>query len=190
MKILIVSATSKEYKLDYPHIISGVGMVSTSISVTKEIIRNKYDLVINAGIAGSFRKDIELGSVVEVVKDQISEIGAQSRDDFLSPSQIGLDVQNIIEMPSKTNFQSVSGITVNTVHGNNHSINQIIKRLNPDIETMEGAACMIACKNMGVPCVQIRSISNYIEERNKSNWKIDFAIENLNSELNKFIKIL
>jgi len=70
------------------------------------------------------------------------------------------------------------------------TINQIIKRLNPDIETMEGAACMIACKNMGVPCIQIRSISNYIEERNKSNWKIDFAIENLNSELNKFIKIL
>ena len=187
MKILIVSATSKEYKLDYPHIISGVGMVSTSISVTKEIIRNKYDLVINAGIAGSFRKDIELGSVVEVVKDQISEIGAQSRDDFLSPSQIGLDVQNIIEMPSKTNFQSVSGITVNTVHGNKNSIQSAVNLFNPDIETMEGAAFFKVCNYFNVPCMQIRSISNRVEKRNKSNWDINLAIANLNMEVEKII---
>ena len=34
-----------------------------------------------------------------------------------------------------------------------------------------------------VSFLQIRSISNYVEERNKDNWDIPIAIKNLNSTL-------
>ena len=37
---------------------------------------------------------------------------------------------------------------------------------------------------------KIRSISNYVEKRNKLNWDIPKAIANLNIELNKFLNNL
>jgi futalosine hydrolase len=44
--------------------------------------------------------------------------------------------------------------------------------------------------NANVPCVQIRAISNFVEKRNKSNWDIGIAIENLNKELHHFLSSL
>ena len=35
--------------------------------------------------------------------------------------------------------------------------------------------------------MQIRSISNRVEKRNKSNWDINLAIANLNMEVEKII---
>ena len=187
MNILIVSATAKEIQTNYPHLVTGVGMVATAISVSKALSEKHYDLVVNAGLAGSFNRSISLGSVVEVVRDQLSEIGAQDGSQFLNPIEIGLDATIIVEMPVQTDLPAVSGITVNTVHGDDKAIFQIVHRLNPQVESMEGAACMLACKNLGVPCVQLRAISNYVEKRNKANWDIPLAIRNLNQELSKFL---
>ena len=93
-------------------------------------------------------------------------------------------------MPKRTQLKSVRGITVNTVHGNEFSIMKIVNRLNPQVESMEGAACMLACQESNVPCVQIRSISNHVEKRNKSKWDMTKAITDLNKELQKFISTL
>jgi futalosine hydrolase len=78
------------------------------------------------------------------------------------------------------NIRDVKGITVNTVHGNTASIRKIVKKFNPDIESMEGAAFFFACAQFQIPCLQIRAVSNYVERRNKKNWKLDLAIKNLN----------
>ena len=75
---------------------------------------------------------------------------------FLSPAEIGLHVLTTIETPAKTKLPSVSGITVNTVHGDDKSISQIVHRLNPQVETMEGAACMLACQKCG--CIHMYSL--------------------------------
>lgn len=190
MNILIVSATAEEVKTDYPHLITGVGMVATAIAVSQALREKHYDLVVNAGIAGSFNRSIPLGSVVEVVKDQLSELGAQDGAQFLSPSEIGLEAVVSVSASAKTNLLSVSGITVNTVHGDDKVISQIVHRLNPQVESMEGAACMLACQHAGVSCVQIRAISNYVEKRNKANWNIPMAIRNLNKELSFFLATL
>ena len=187
MNVLIVSATTQEVQTDYPHLVTGVGMVATAIAVSKALSEKHYDLVVNAGIAGSFNRSIPLGSVVEVVQDQLSEMGAQDGSQFLSPTEMNLEVTNAVKMSAQTNLPTVSGITVNTVHGDDKAISQIVHRLNPQVESMEGAACMLACQNAGVPCVQLRAISNYVEKRNKSSWDIPLAIQNLNIELSNFL---
>ena len=38
--------------------------------------------------------------------------------------------------------------------------------------------------------LQLRSISNYVEERNKANWDIPLAIKNLNDKLSEVIDVL
>ncbi len=188
MKTLLVSATKEEISVsNLTHLVTGVGMVSTAIAVTKALSDTNYDLVINAGIAGSFNRSLNIGQVVEVTRDYFSEIGAQDGVHFLTPGEMGLSAITDLQTHAITHLEKVSGITVNTVHGDEIAIQKVVHRFNPQIESMEGAACMLACQQAGVPCVQIRAISNYVEKRNKANWNIPLAIRNLNQELTKII---
>nr|MBA3901986.1 futalosine hydrolase [Bacteroidota bacterium] len=77
-------------------------------------------------------------------------------------------------------LSKVKGISVNQVHGEEKAIEKVVQRLNPDTESMEGAAFFYACFSEGLPCVQIRAISNYVEKRNRENWDIPLAVKNLN----------
>ena len=194
MKILIVVATKQEIQANNftnsDILITGAGMVNTTFMLTKALSSNSYDLVINMGIAGSFSKSINIGDVVEVTQDIFSEMGAESANQFLSPHDIDLDLDVSFQSVQQTKLKAVQAITVNTIHGNNSSIENIKQRLNPDIESMEGAAVMMVCQQFEIKCVQFRGISNFIDERNKENWNISLAISNLNKEVNNFIDSL
>ena len=187
MKILLVVATKQEvikdkFK-DCNLLITGMGMVNTSIHITKGFLQEKYDTVIHMGVAGAFSKDYVIGDVVEVVEDNFSELGFENGNDF------GLfsDFVTKYNIEAKTYLQKVKGITVNTVHGNEQSIVEIVNRLNPDVESMEGAAVFKVCNEFAVPCIQIRAISNNVEKRNKANWNMPLAIYNLNNQVAKII---
>jgi len=210
MRVLVVAATEfevgglmlevrsqnqetriKSQKIEF--LIPGVGMVATAFAMGKHLAAHQYDLAINFGIAGSFDRSIDLGEVVEVVEDTFSELGAEDDDDFLSIEKLGFGECNF--KPSArlydykiADIRQVSAITVNTVHGNEASIQKIANRLNPQLESMEGAAFFYACKQAGIPCLQIRAVSNYVEKRNRDAWQIGLAIKNLNSFAAEFLK--
>ena len=192
MKVLIVAATELEVVSEnirnFPVLITGVGMVNTAINLTKELIKSDYDLVINMGIAGSFSDDVKIGDVVEVVEDTFSEIGFEDGDKFSEFTDFSIKTSYSVK--SKTNLRKANGITINTVHGKEDSITEIVNRINSDIETMEGASVFKVCEELDVSCMQIRAISNNVEIRNKDNWDIDLAIRNLNSEVEKIIDTL
>ena len=77
---------------------------------------------------------------------------------------------------------------MNTTHGNKTSIQLFKEKFNADIETMEGAAIFYVCLLENIPFLQIRAISNYVEERNTANWNIPLAIKNLNNKLIEIIE--
>jgi futalosine hydrolase len=52
---------------------------------------------------------------------------------------------------------------------------------------MEGAAVFFVCRWLGVPCIQIRAISNRVEPRSKAVWDIPLALENLKNSLQKVL---
>lgn len=189
MNVLIVVATKLEITSDEikknPTLITGVGMVNTAIYLTKELVKEKYDLVINMGVAGSFSKELKNGDVVEVVEDNFSEIGFENNLEFSKFTDF--DVKTKYLNSSRTSLKKVRAITVNTVHGNKVTISEIVKREGPEIESMEGASVFKVCEEFNVHCMQIRSISNKIENRNKKNWDLDLAIRNLNIEVEKII---
>ncbi len=192
MNVLIAAATKPEITSDrisnFPILITGAGMVNTAINLTKELNENNYDLVINMGVSGSFSDEIKIGDVVEVIEDCFSEIGFEYGESFSEFSNF--DIKTIYKAERRTSLRKVKGITVNTVHGNEDSIHNIIERLHPDIESMEGAAVFKVCEEMKVPCIQIRSISNKVERRNIENWDLDLSILNLNTEVEKIINNL
>ena len=98
------------------------------------------------------------------------EIGLEGKETFKSTVKFNSNLSTI---------KNVKGITVNTVHGNTDSIDKIIKRLNPEIETMEGAAFFYVCEKENITSLQLRAISNYVEKRNRDAWNIPFALNNL-----------
>ena len=205
MYLLIVAATEAEVRMlkDKQHafgnvqidfLVTGVGMVATTFQLTRQLFEKQYDLVINAGIAGAFNRSIQIGDVVEVEEDRFYELGAEDHDDFISADRMGLLATQDVLLKSNhgrsLHLSKYNGITVNKVHGKQTSIDQAIKRVNPDVESMEGAAVFYVCDMLNHKCVQIRGISNYVEPRNKSNWNIQLAITNMNTAIETIIRDL
>lgn len=200
-KTLIVAATEAEIEglrlslADFSgreFLVTGVGMINTTFTLTKYLSNNDLpDRIINVGIGGAFNLDIEIGQVVQVVKDRFSELGAEDNDSFLKADQMGLMKNEDIEFESMQKLPGliqVSGITVNTVHGEEQSITQVTQLFNPDVESMEGAAVAFVAQQFGCEWIQIRSISNYVEPRNKDNWNIPIALGNLSEAVIQLIK--
>ena len=221
MRILVVSATPFEltpliqyleqapfqqeqaslFRKDHHEIqllITGVGMTLTTYHLTKTLTKGSFDLVINAGIAGSFKRGLKLGEVVQVVSEQFGDLGIEEADgsftdlfamDLLDPDfppfTHGKLLQEIEEpIPG---LPAVAGLTVNRVHGYPASIEACRHRYQADIETMEGAAVFLCCLSEAAPFLAIRSISNYVEKRDRSTWDIPLAIDQLNQTLRSMI---
>ena len=77
---------------------------------------------------------------------------------------------------------------MNKVHGKEESIKKLEQKFSSAVESMEGAAFFYACAQSKQDCMQFRAISNQVEVRNKANWKIDSAIQNLTVSTLQFLK--
>jgi futalosine hydrolase len=167
---------------DVDVLVTGVGMVATAAWTARVLAETRYDLALNFGVCGSFNHAFPPGSVVHVLSDRIAELGAEDGDRFLSIDEIGLPAEDTFvnaAVPANAALGKLpiaKGITVNTVHGSGASIATVVRRFNPDIESMEGAGFMFACRIHGTVCAQIRAVSNLVEKRNREAWKLDEAI--------------
>jgi futalosine hydrolase len=172
---------------------TGVGMVATAAWCSRAMAHVQYDLAWNVGLCGAFDRTLDLGTVVHVVSDRIAELGAEDAEAFLTIQQLNLlgddefpfrGGQLVNEAPPVNvvlaGLPQVSGVTVNTVHGRDRSIVEVSERFAPQVESMEGAAFMYCALIHGLSFAQVRAVSNLVERRNRSAWRIDAAIERLN----------
>lgn len=205
MKVLVVAATELEIKPfleENPAIdvlIAGVGVPATIYNLQKRIYSQKYDLIIQAGIAGTYLESFfESQKVVVVNSDLFADIGILEKYQFSTIFEIGFEdlnqapFQNGIllnknEIVESCGLDIVNAITVNTVTDDQLQNDRFFQKYQPVIESMEGAAFHYVCLQENVSFLQIRSISNMIGERNKSKWKMKEAIEGLNTILTKLV---
>jgi futalosine hydrolase len=177
---------------DVDVLVSGVGMVATAARTAQALARERYDLALNLGVCGAFEREIGLGTVVHVVSDRMPELGAEDGDAFLTIQQLKLLEDDVAPFrrgrlenhsppsnPVLGALRCVDGITVNTVHGDERSIACVTQRLAPHVESMEGAGFMYACLINEISFAQVRAVSNLVERRNRSAWKLGEAISNL-----------
>jgi futalosine hydrolase len=192
MRILIVAATPVEFRAprsSSPHrmdvLTTGVGMVAAAARTARALAGSTYDLALNFGVCGSFDRALPPGTVVHVVSDRIAELGAEDDEAFLTIEEMSLPADPVFANPAPPanaalrQLPIVTGITVNTVHGRQSSIDEAVRRFNPQVESMEGAGFMCACLISGVPFAQVRAVSNFVERRHREAWKMDEAIGNL-----------
>jgi futalosine hydrolase len=183
-------------------LISGVGSASTVFSVTEQLLTTKYDIALQAGICGAFDRSLKLGDVVVVEKDKFGQLGAEDDEQFMDVFELGLaerdtfPYQNgwltgIQPIPSVcAPFQHVCGITNETSTGSEASVARLTTLYHPQTESMEGAGFFFAAAKCHTPALQIRSISNYVEKRNKANWNIPLAVEQLHRALTQLLPSL
>jgi futalosine hydrolase len=51
---------------------------------------------------------------------------------------------------------------------------------------MEGAACFSVCHAFGMPCFEVRAVSNLATTRDKSTWRIADALAALRAAFTSF----
>ena len=179
--------------------ISGVGMMASAYHLAKACTKTRFDIALQAGIAGSFARHIQLGELVFVRSEQLGDLGAEDGDGYLDIFELGLLQQDelpftggrlttpVADFHRLIELTPVDGLTVNMVSGNEASIIRMAEKHQCQVESMEGAAFHYVCLQEGIPFAQVRAVSNYIERRNRANWKIAEAITNLNEWIISFV---
>jgi futalosine hydrolase len=204
MKILIVSATEMEVELAKEQLqsttniafhITGVGMLAAAVSLTKLALTHKPDLIIQVGIAGCFDTSIDLGKVVLVKEEILGDTGVEENGEwkdlfktkFIAPDDAPFTncrlVNKHLSAYNPSQLPEVTSLTVNEITTRQERIAQLKSLYNPTIESMEGAALHYVGNDLNIPYLQIRGLSNYIGERDKSKWLIKEAVEQANRVL-------
>ena len=210
--ILVAAATAKEItpfiqsirkgqlsKNNIDVLISGIGLTASTYHLTKQLRLKKYDLVLQAGVAGSFDPKIPPGEVVVVKQDAIADQSVIELEKLKTlfdlklvpqdqyPYKKGWLLNSNNDTLKKINLKTVKGISVNQITTSKQMIKFYRDVFDPVTESMEGAALHYVCLMEKVSFVQIRAISNYIGERNKKRWDMSDSIANLNVALTTLI---
>lgn len=205
MQILVIAATKLEiapFITDNKQaeiLITGLGVPATLYQLQKKLQQHTTSIVIQAGIAGAFTKDFQLGDTVLVKQDTFADIGMEEKNSFTSVFNAGLADENQFpfskgwlinqsDIFSRSHLPSVKAITLNKVSDSLLQKQQAVDNFAPQTESMEGAALHYVCLQEGIAFIQIRSISNLVGERDKSKWKVKEAIISLNKELTELIE--
>jgi nucleoside phosphorylase len=176
MPSLIVFATEMERDGIFPNgipqgydcLISGVGILSTAINLSKIFQKKSYENAIQMGIAGAYRSSgIAVGDVVEVDSDCMVEFLPWEPNTFFATGTLPLG-KKLKRVKGATVLSCTKTEEVGNTRG---SIAQV--------ETMEGAAFFAVCKEYGVQATQVRAISNYAALCDKSEWRIEKALDRL-----------
>jgi len=213
MDILLIAATAKEIEPFFEYyrntkkpqnidiLITGIGLTATTYRLLKQLQLKRPDLVIQAGVAGCFDKKIPLGTVVAVKKETIADqsvIELKKLKTLFDLQLIPHDqfpfkkgwLENNNEALKKLKLKKVNAISVNEITTSRQRVRFYEESFKPAIESMEGAALHYTCLMEKIPFLQLRSISNYIAERDKTKWDMKRSIVNLNKELIHLIEAI
>ncbi len=213
-----ISSTCLSGKLFSKNIIAvqtGIGKTNAAHSVTTSIEKYSPDLIISFGIGGAYpHSGIQPGDIAIAESEIYGDEGLLLRDGFHTMDKIGIPVlkkgrkkyfnefiidkklvkkaYNIISAHASNNIKCRAGtfITVSTCTGTIKRANELSKRFNAICENMEGAAIAHVCTIYSIPFIEIRGISNQVEDRDKTRWDIRLASENCQEAIIKTIKYL
>lgn len=197
--ILLVAATEMEAlplagkKTGQPHelFVAGVGPLETAVRLTRRLDegRRGISLVLNFGVAGAYAGsgsgllDICLAES-EVLGDFgiCYEEGVEPFAGHLADSAVfSLNtwyLAQAMEILDKQDYGCKKGVfvTVNGVTATARRGAMLHAAHNGLCENMEGGAVARVCEEFAVPCLEVRCVSNLVEDRNLANWQLAAAV--------------
>ena len=193
--------TGKANQHAFSSLITGVGLVPTTYALMRRFANYRPDLVIQAGVAGSFTPG-KIGDVVAIHEDAFADMGVFEEERFKTIFDLNLGGRNdfpysngYLQNPyqallSLSGLEQLRGISVNTITTAKKTIEWYQQNEKAAVESMEGAALHYTCLMEKIPFIQVRAICNEVGERDKANWKLRDAVIKLNEALISFIQQL
>lgn len=178
-------------------LVTGVGPMETALRLTRFLCDTdqrvqRIQAVVHFGIGGAYLQPAgypqpELLDICLAEQEVIGDLGICLRDrmEYLDRSLTGditfqldpdlLDMgREILEKASVPYFCGVF-VTVNAVTATRARGSMLQSRWHGVCENMEGAAVARVCQEFAVPCLEVRAISNYVEDRQPENWRLSEA---------------
>lgn len=165
-RILVVAATERE--LAPPEgwlaLQCGVGPVEAGAATAMAIARHRPTMILHVGIAGA-RRHLSLPPAALVIGTaaRYSDLGVPA---LFAPSTVAAD-QGLLAAAARV-LPAARQLLIGTsarVGGASEC----------DVEAMEGFAVLRAAELAGVPAIEVRAISNEIEETDRGRWHFDAA---------------
>ena len=164
--MLVVAATERElsYLRGVETLVCGVGPVDAAAATARALAERRPDAVLHVGLAGA--RGIEPPALVlgseSVYSDVIDPDSTfprveRARPDAVLFARVRAALPDALVLPIATSG-SVSGGS------------------GCDVEAMEGFGVLRACALVGVPAVELRAISNDVDEADRAKWRFDEAL--------------
>jgi futalosine hydrolase len=203
-EVLVLAATPLEAALlqssDRSLVVTGIGAVNTAHALTRYLVtRSRPSLVIQTGIAGAYvPAGIPVGSVVLANTEIYGDLGVITPDGWRPVEEIGIPlIEASGTRPARFNYfpfdddlvaraSAIGGslvartgpfLTLSQVTGVRALGDALYQRFGALCESMEGAAAAHVCALHDVPFLEVRGISNLIEDRNRPGWRIKEAAD-------------
>lgn len=181
-RILVVAATGRELAPagDWVGITCGVGPVEAAVATAAAIVEHRPHAVLQVGIAGARRQSALLpGSLVVGTSSHYDDLGE------LPPAwavrQIEAPAHFIEALRSQLSGAAFLPIgTSGRVGGTS---------VQP-VEAMEGFSVLRAAQHAGIPAIEVRAISNDIEEHDRTLWHFDLAFDAITSITPTLVRVL
>jgi futalosine hydrolase len=181
-------------------VVTGIGSVNTAHALTKQLSQSpKPSLVIQTGVAGAYvPAKIPVGSVLLADTEIYGDVGVSTLDGWRPLEEIGIPlVAANGGHPSRFNYfpldadlvaraASAAGtlvartgkfMTLSQVTGVRAAGDALFERFGALCESMEGAAAAHVCAIYDVPFLEVRGVSNLVEDRDRSKWRLAEAAE-------------
>jgi futalosine hydrolase len=157
------------------------------------------------GVAGAFPDrhrstpaPVRLGGVCVVGSDRFGDEGVETPAGFVDieevlgpkyatergkvfggPSAFPANPRIAQQVAELLGVPVVRGVTVSTCSGTEAASERMWRRSEADVETMEGAAVAYVCRQLELPLLHVRSISNWTGDRDRGEWNLGAAVDAL-----------
>ena len=182
---------------------TGIGAVNAAHALTCQLEQQLPDLVIQFGIGGAYvPTGLPIRSVVLATEEVYGDVGVITPEGWKPADEIGiplvhgdppyfnrfpLDSQIVAAAAEICKARCGTFVTVSQCSGVQAVGDALHSRFNALCESMEGAAAAHICKLYDVPFLEVRGISNLVEDRQPARWDIPGAADAAQSALVKII---
>lgn len=189
--------------------VTGIGKVNTAAAITSLLERFEPELLINTGCAGAYPgSELAVGDLVMATGEMYGDEGVLAPDGWHSLELIGipaverngeryfnafpltqwaLDKADYVADAAGLTLRRGLFVTVSTASGTQMRGEELFRRFGGICESMEGGAAAQVALLYGVDCLEIRGVSNLVEDRDLSRWDIALAVERALDFIPRFI---
>jgi futalosine hydrolase len=168
-------------------LVAGIGPAGAAAGTATALALGSYDVALSLGICGAYRGTAEIGDTVVATGLVAADLGAESPEGFLGTAALGwADDVAAVEPALLTTVTGLLGdvvtgplLTVSTVTGTRARADELAARHGAVAEAMEGWGVLTAALPHGLPVVEVRTVSNLVEDRDTSSWDIPRALAGL-----------